>query len=112
LRACLLFIVPNPLLLSSMATIREGSLYYRNDPKEKWTKVYVHLERESVGCVVRLVPSKAPEDANKTVASFTITKEVLVVGPIHDKERTIFHLVDGSAEMHLSDKHSKTNRMD
>lgn len=33
--------------------------------------------------------------------------EVLVVGPNPDKDRIVVHLVDGAAEMHLSQKNSK-----
>ena len=55
-----------------MDTVREGTLYFKRDTKDKWQKVHARLVAGGGLHALRLSPSK--HDQQLTTAQFSITQ--------------------------------------
>eukprot|EP01125_Pyxidicula_operculata_P000174 TRINITY_DN1025_c1_g1_i1.p1 TRINITY_DN1025_c1_g1~~TRINITY_DN1025_c1_g1_i1.p1 ORF type:complete len:1100 (+),score=315.01 TRINITY_DN1025_c1_g1_i1:51-3350(+) len=91
-------------------SVVSGLIYFRRDVNEKWEKVNAKIFYIDIMCSLRLC-SSVPKEENKTIASITITPDLVTVGPLSEKNKVIFHLANNKKQVHLATVKSSTASM-
>eukprot|EP01125_Pyxidicula_operculata_P017353 TRINITY_DN6074_c0_g2_i1.p1 TRINITY_DN6074_c0_g2~~TRINITY_DN6074_c0_g2_i1.p1 ORF type:complete len:1111 (-),score=275.22 TRINITY_DN6074_c0_g2_i1:73-3264(-) len=94
--------------MSQGEVLFEGKLSFRRE-KEKWIKVNARILVMGKLHAVKLTTVSKKESDATVIDTITITKELVVIGPVPEKDKAQFHLANGRKEVHFLAKLSVVN---